>query len=77
VNKRIKELAEQAGFEITTVTHIIYEPKQVFYGDSKNMQKLIELFIKECGVALNPMLRDMISHGQAHKLIKERFGVEQ
>jgi hypothetical protein len=34
--------------------------------------------VKECGVALSPMLRDMISRGQAYDLIKEHFfGVEE
>ena len=38
---------------------------------------LIELIVRECGVALNPMLRDMISRGQAVDLIKQHFGVER
>lgn len=36
-----------------------------------------ELIVKECGVALSPMLRDMISRGQAYESIKEHFGVEE
>jgi hypothetical protein len=36
-----------------------------------------ELVVRECGVALSPMLRDMISRGQAYDLIKEHFGVEE
>lgn len=39
-------------------------------------QRFAELIIKECQHALNPMLRDMISRGQAYDLIKEHFGVE-
>jgi hypothetical protein len=38
--------------------------------------KLAENIITECGVALQPMLRDMISRGQAHELIKQHFGVK-
>lgn len=38
--------------------------------------KFTEMIIKECGVALNPMLRDQISRGQAYDLIKEHFRVE-
>ncbi len=38
-------------------------------------QKFAELIVKECGVALSPMLRDMISRGQAVELIKKHFGV--
>jgi len=39
--------------------------------------KFAELIVKECGVALSPMLRDMVSRGQAFDLIKEHFGVEE
>jgi hypothetical protein len=41
-------------------------------------KKFAELIVQECGVALSPMLRDMISRGQAYDLIKEHFfGVEE
>ena len=36
-------------------------------------ERLINLFVEECGVALNPMLRDMISRGTALDLIKMYF----
>jgi hypothetical protein len=62
MNERIRELAEQAGFA--------YEP-------SLTLQKFAELIVQECGVALSPMLRDMISRGQAVELIKKHFGVEE
>jgi hypothetical protein len=39
--------------------------------------KFAELIVQECGVALSPMLRDMVSRGQAFDLIKEHFGVEE
>ena len=39
--------------------------------------KFAELIVKECRVALTPMLRDMISRGQAYNLIKQHFGVEE
>jgi len=42
-----------------------------------NPEKFAELIIKECGVALTPMLRDMVSRGQAYDLIKKHFGVEE
>jgi hypothetical protein len=61
MNQRIQKLAEQAGFA--------YEP-------SLTLQKFAELIVQECGVALSPMLRDMISRGQAVELIKKHFGVE-
>lgn len=40
------------------------------------VNKFAEAIVKECGVALSPMLRDMISRGQAYDLIKQHFGVE-
>ena len=46
-------------------------------GSREFVQKFTELIVKECGVALSPMLRDMVSRGQAYNLIKEHFGVEE
>jgi hypothetical protein len=40
------------------------------------LEKFAELFVKECSVAMNPMLRDMVSRGQAVDLIKKHFGVK-
>ena len=39
-------------------------------------EKFAELIVRECGVALSPMLRDMVSRGQAFDLIKQHFGVK-
>ena len=36
-------------------------------------EKFAELIVKECGVALSPMLRNMVSRGQAYDLIKQHF----
>jgi hypothetical protein len=44
---------------------------------AERAQILAELIVKDCGVALSPMLRDMISRGQAYDLIKQHFGVEE
>ena len=41
------------------------------------LNKFAELIIQQCGVALSPMLRDMVSRGQAFDLIKDHFGVEE
>ena len=60
MNKRIKELAIEC-----------YNP----YGNFDH-EKFAELIVKECGVALSPMLRDMVSRGQAFDLIKQHFGVK-
>jgi hypothetical protein len=40
-------------------------------------EKFAELIVRECGVALSPMLRDMISRGQAYDTIKNHFGIDQ
>jgi peptide subunit release factor 1 (eRF1) len=68
MNERIKELWEKAA--------------ETTQGDSweeqtKFMEKFAELIVAECGVALSPMLRDMVSRGQAFDLIKQHFGVEE
>jgi len=38
-------------------------------------RKFAQLLVEECGVALSPMLRDMVSRGQAHELIKRHFNM--
>ena len=69
MNERIKELAIEAGYDWAWDTQIDFGHKE--------MEKFAELIVKECGVALSPMLRDMVSRGQAYNLIKEHFGVEE
>jgi len=65
MNERIKELAEQCWDK---------RPEGQLHFDN---EKFAELIVRECGVALSPMLRDMISRGQAYDLIKQHFGVEE
>ena len=74
MNERIFELAEQAYEETHRVmgSTCLQEAFDDFY-----TEKFAELFVQECGVALAPMLRDMISRGQAYDLIKKYFGVEE
>jgi hypothetical protein len=69
MNEKIKLLAEQAG----------YLPDGFGFGhwDMPECKKFAELIVRECGVALRPMLRDMVSRGKAYDLIKEHFGVEE
>jgi len=71
MNERIRELAEQAT-SIQGPTP--YNPLTFEVFDK---EKFAELIVKECGVALSPMLRDMVSRGQAYDLIKQHFGVEE
>jgi hypothetical protein len=77
MNERIRELAEQAWYYQVRIfnepdgTRTYSEKEKVF-----DKEKFAELIVKECGVALSPMLRDMVSCGQAYDLIKQHFGVE-
>ena len=69
MNKRIKELTEQA-----TTYHNGGLGTEI---ESFDKEKFAELFVKECYVALFPALRDMISRGQAYDMIRQHFGVEE
>ena len=71
MNPLIKELASKALKQPDTDN----DGLTVF--DNDELEKFAELIVKECGVALSPMLRDMISRGQAYNLIKQHFGVEE
>ena len=53
------------------------EQAEVDIEDFISVEKFAELIVKECGVALSPMLRDMVSRGQAYDLIKQHFGVAE
>ncbi len=74
MNERIQQLAEQA-----TSSRIQYDPKTMMTERIQEFDKakFAELFVQECGVALAPMLRDMISRGQAYDMIRQHFGVEE
>lgn len=39
-------------------------------------RRLTEIYMRECEVALKPMLRNMISRGEAVTAIREHFGME-
>ena len=64
MNKRIRELMAEADRKCSE-TRGVYD------------EILAELIVGECGVALSPMLRDMVSRGQAYDLIKQHFGVTE
>ena len=65
MNERIKELAREAGLVLILGRFL-----------TSSQEKFAELIVRECGVALSPMLRDMVSRGQAYDLIKQHFGIE-
>ena len=70
MNEQIKKLSNQAYDEL------VNETGNIVVFDEDFQQRFAQLIVKECGVALSPMLRDMVSRGQAYDLIKEHFGVE-
>jgi len=85
MNQRIQELAKQAGDYVNEVytepvrsktPGKIWEDGHVDWHTQFN-EKFAELIVQECSVALSPMLRDMISRGQAVDKIKQHFGVEE
>ena len=67
-NERIRLLAEQAN-EWASKEESWKAHSQLF------TEKFAELIVRECCIALNPMLRDMISRGQGVDLIKLHFGM--
>ena len=70
MNERIKQFEKNSGLEIYGLGQDRVKWKSV-------VEKFAELIVRECGVALSPMLRDMISRGQAFDLIKRHFGEEE
>jgi hypothetical protein len=69
MNERIRELYIQTANETA-------DGKEWAIGGLSNAARFAELIINECGIALSPMLRDMVSRGQAYDMIKEHFGVD-
>jgi len=74
MNERIKELAQQAEIYAGDLIDqgADYDQYPRYY-----TEKLTELMVRECYVALFPALRDMISRGQAYDMIRQHFGVEE
>ena len=70
MNELIKELAAKAGINGLARLDGTFE-------NEAEVKKFAELIVRECGVALSPMLRDMVSRGQAFDLIKQHFGIEE
>jgi len=75
VNERLTELYRSCRPKEALASQDEYKSANVLLGTE--VEKFAELIVRECGVALSPMLRDMVSRGQAFDLIKEHFGVEE
>jgi hypothetical protein len=67
MNERIKTLAKVAGYDEIN--------KAAMKLTGFDPEKFAELIVRECCIALNPMLRDMISRGQGVDMIKLHFGM--
>jgi hypothetical protein len=65
MNKKLHEMALEIGG-----SHYPEVSKQYF-------ESTVELFIRECEIALSPMLRDMISRGQAIESIRKHFELDK
>jgi hypothetical protein len=74
MNERIRQLREQAEEWVCKNYPDAMDDNDEFH--AQTMEKFAELIVKECGVALSPMLRDQISRGRGYDLIKQHFGVE-
>ena len=77
MNERIRDIAISTGIYDSLCDP--YDKHNTGDSDGSvmdDLEKFAELIVKECGVALAPMLRDMVSRGQAYDLIKQHFGVE-
>ena len=71
MNERIEHCLYQAGL----TAQGCWEDLDTY--TQEGIEKFADLIIEQCGVALSPMLRDMISRGQAYDMIRQHFGVEE
>ena len=76
MNSRIKDLAEQAGYEIAYYPPGSYYSDGVHRGEGFELEQLLDfasLIVTECAA----MTRNLCPHGElAEQSIKEHFGVE-
>ena len=68
MNERIKLLVEEARL-------ITVNDTTRYASDDEFEQRFAEAVIRECCIALNPMLRDMISRGQGREIILQHFDI--
>ncbi len=76
MNKNISDKIDNLFNEIINLkmkeangTHLVPKTVEMF------KERLTKLYLKECEVALRPMLRDMISRGGAINNIREHFEI--
>lgn len=71
MNKNIEKFVRECG-----AWNQVYGNRTFMIDKHFDIEKFTQLIVQECQIALNPMLRDMVSRGQAYDLIKKHFGVE-
>jgi len=72
MNERIRELAEQAGFQsIVRGDHIVFD-----ISTKENLKEFAELIVQEC-VEVVKWTPSLYSNDEYVKNIKEHFGVEE
>ena len=79
MNERIKELALKSGIAYLS-EHTAYLQANdglTVLPSVSSLEEFAELIVEDACRAMNPMLRDMISRGQAVDLIKQHFGIEE
>lgn len=69
MNQHIERLLESVPYTTISTEGRLFSQRDVAV--------FAEALVKECGVALSPMLRDQISRGKAFDLIKQHFGVAE
>ena len=72
MNPLIEKFARECG-----AWNQVYGNKMFMIDEHFDIEKFAGLIVQECQIALSPMLRDMVSRGQAYELIKQHFGVEE
>jgi len=65
MNERVQALLDEVGTDVSGKWISV-----------DNAETLAEAIIRECCIALQPALRDMISRGQGRELILEHFGID-
>jgi hypothetical protein len=71
MNERFKQLAVESKLGSAEFGNGV----QYYVATQETFEKFAELIVRECCLALNPMLRDMISRGQGVDMIKLHFGM--
>ena len=77
MNKRIKELAEQAGIAVWGDAVYMYNPKDNL--NSAVLEKFAELIVKECAEVIFKTPVEYIEIDAMHRIrdnVKSHFGVE-